>query len=31
MTSPANRVPLWAILMVAAFEAVAIAAALLSR
>jgi hypothetical protein len=31
MTSPANHVPRWAILMVAAFEAIAIGAALLSR
>jgi hypothetical protein len=31
MTSPANRVPRWAILVVAAFEAIAIGAALLSR
>lgn len=31
MTKPVNRVPLWAILVVAAFEAVAIGAALVSR
>jgi hypothetical protein len=31
MTKPANRVPVWAILVVAAFEAIAIGATLLSR